>query len=299
MAHVDGFVRSLVRRMFGRWRDKTLFNRAVSESVPTPALKEPTTIPDTARIDTGPRPPPQVIKHRPEPEREHLVIENLPAIRVAARRIYRLLPDHVSFARIYSAGVVGLVGALDEFHATNLVGFADFAKLKIWDAILDSLPQLVWESEEQRRKGKAVEVAIRHLRAELERSPTEAEVSHELHIDLATYGRLLGELNGIEIGTLHSLRRKGSPEEDLIDLGNLPEGRSRIRTQHADLRERLTEAIRNLPEPERLVLSLSYYEDLTLKEIAFVLDEPQPRVSQIQASAILYLRSELADFGYR
>jgi RNA polymerase sigma factor for flagellar operon FliA len=133
----------------------------------------------------------------------------------------------------------------------------------------------------------------------LDRSPTEVEISHELHIDLAAYRGLLGELDGIEIGTLHSQRLKDSVEEDLIDLGSWPEGGSRLRAQHADLKERLTDAIRNLPERERLALNLSYHEGLTLKEIGFVLDELEPRVSQIHASAILHLRSELSDFGYR
>jgi RNA polymerase sigma factor FliA len=287
-----------VRRMLGRWKDKTLFDRAVNQPVATPALKQPMSIPNTAQIDAGPQPPPQGTKHRLGLEDEHLVIENLPAVRVAARRIYRLLPDHVSFARIYSAGVMGLVGALEEFHASNLVRLADFAKLKIRDAILDSLPQLVSEAEEQRRKGKSIEAAIHNLRVELDRSPTEIEISHELHIDLATYRRLLGELDGIEISTLHSQRLKGSAEEDLVNLGGWPEAGTRIRLQRADLQERLTDAIRNLPERERLVLNLSYYEELTLKEIGFVLDEPEPRVSQIHASAILHLRSQLSDWGY-
>jgi RNA polymerase sigma factor for flagellar operon FliA len=287
-----------VRRMLGRWKDKTLFDRAVNQPEPTPALKDPTTVPDTAQIDKDTRPPPQEITHHLEPDDEDLVIENLPAVRVAARRIYRLLPDHVSFARIYAAGVMGLVGALDEFHASNLVPFADIAKLKIRDAILDSLPQLAWEAEEQRRKGKSIEAAIQHLRAALDRSPTEIEISHELQIDLVAYRRLLGELEGIEIGTLHSQRRKDSAEEDIIDLGNWPEGGTQLRRQRADLKENLTDAIRNLPERERLVLNLSFYEELTLTEITLVLDEPEARVSQIHASAILHLRSQLSDWGY-
>jgi RNA polymerase sigma factor FliA len=288
-----------MRRMLGRSKDNTPFDRAVNQPVPTPVLNQPMTVSDTAQIDTGPRPPPQVTEHGMGLEDEHLVIENLPAVRVAARRIYRLLPDHVSFATIYSAGVMGLVGALEEFHASHFVPFADFAKLKIRDAILDRLPELVWEAEEQRRKGKSIETAIHDLRAELDRSPTEVEISHELHIDLAAYRRLLGELDDIEVGTLHSQRLKGSAEEDLVNLGSWPEAGTRIRLQHADLKERLTVAIRNLPERERLVLNLSIYEELTLKEIALVLDEPEPRVLQIHASATLYLRSELSDWGYR
>jgi RNA polymerase sigma factor FliA len=281
------------------WIDNRKFHRAENPPVPTPALKRPTSIPNSEQIDTGPRPPPQGTRDSLEPANEHLVIENLPAVRVAARRIFRLLPDHVSFARIYSAGVMGLVGALEEFHASNPARFADFAKPKILDAILDSLPNLVWEAEEQRQKGKIIEAAIHELRAELDRAPTELEISHELHIDVAAYRHLLDDLEGIEIGTQHSQRLEGSGEEDIVNLGSWPEGGTRLRLQRADLKERLADAIINLPERERLILNLSYYEELTLKEIALVLDEPEPRVSRIHASAILHLRSELSDWGYR
>src|SRR3984957_2811608 len=215
--------------------DNTKFHKVVDQPVPIPALKQPMSIPNTEQIDTGPQPPPQGTRHRLEREDKHLVIENLPAVRVAARRIYRLLPDHVSFARIYSAGVMGLVGALEEFHASNPVRFADFAKPKIRDAILDSLPKLVWEAEEQRRKGEIIEAAIHELRAELDRAPTELEISHELHIDVATYHHLLDDLEGIEIGTQHSRRLKGSGEEDVVNLGSRPEGGTRLHLQRADL----------------------------------------------------------------
>jgi RNA polymerase sigma factor FliA len=281
------------------WIDDTKFHRAVNQPVPTPALKQPTSIPNSEWIDTGPRPPAQGTRDSLESEDEHLVIENSPAVRVAARLIFRLLPDHLSFARIYSAGVMGLVGALEEFPASSLVRFADFAKPKILDAILDSLPNLVWEAEEQRQKGKFIEAAIHELRAELDRAPTEVEISHNLHIDVATRHHLLDDLEGIEIGAQHSQRPKGSGEEDVVNLGSWPEGGTRLRLQRADLRERLGDAIRTLPERERLVLNLSYHEELTLKEIALVLDEPGPRVSRIHASAILHLRSELSDWGYR
>jgi RNA polymerase sigma factor FliA len=281
------------------WIDNTKFHRAEKEPVPAPALKPPTSAPNPDQIDTGPRPLPQETRGNLEPEDEHLVIENLPEVRVAARRIFRLLPDHVAFARIYSTGVMGLVGALEEFHASNPVRFADFAKLKIRDAILDSLPNLVWEAEEQRRKGKVIEAAIHELRAELDRAPTEREISHELHIDVATYHHLLDDLEGIEIGTQHSRRLKGSGEEDVVNLGSRPEGGTRLHLQRADLKERPADAIRNLPERERLVLNLSSYEEMTFNEIALVLDEPELRVSRIHASAILHLRSELSDWGYR
>jgi RNA polymerase sigma factor FliA len=292
-------VKVSVRRRLGMRIDNTKLHRAMSESVPAPALKQPAGIPNSEQIYTGQQPPPQGTRNSLGPADEHLVIENLPAVRVASRRIFRLLPDHVSFARIYAAGVMGLVGALEEFRASNLVRFADFAKPKILDAILDSLPNLLWKAEEQRQKGKSIEIAIHELRAELDRAPTELEIAHELHIDVATYRRLLDDLEGIEIGTQHSQRLKGSGEEDVVNLGSWPAGGTRLRLQRADLKERLADAIKNLPERERLVLNLSYHEELTVKEIALVLDELEPHVSRIHASAILHLRSELSDWGYR
>ena len=218
---VDGLVKFLVRKMLGRWIDKTLFHRAVQQPVPTLAGKQPAIIPNSVQIDTGPRPPPPGSTHRLELADEHLVIENLPAVRVAARRIYGLLPDHVSFARIYSAGVMGLVAALEEFHASNPVRFADFAKPKSGMRFSIVCPTLSGKAEELRQKGQLIEAAIHELRAELDHAPTEVEISHELHIDVATYHHLLDDLEGIEIGTQHSQRLKGSGEEDVVNLAGL------------------------------------------------------------------------------
>jgi RNA polymerase sigma factor FliA len=172
--------------------------------------------------------------------------------------------------------VIGLVGALDEFHGSNLACFADFAKLKI-----RMRSSIVCLNLSGRPKSNDEKENLLKQRSIICESGVGAFPKRRL--------------NGIEIGTLHSRRRKDSAQEDIVDLGSWPEGGSRLRAQHADLQKRLTAAIKNLPERERLVLNLSYYEDLTLREIGFVLDEPEPHVSQIHASAILYLRSELAD----
>jgi RNA polymerase sigma factor for flagellar operon FliA len=130
-------------------------------------------------------------------EQERLIIEHLPVVRVVARRIYRLLPEHVSFGELYGAGVRGLIRASKHFEPSKHADFSGYAKLQIREAIIDGLRGLVWSAEELRRKGKPVEEAIRTLSAELSRSPNELEISQELYIDLAAYHRLLGELKGI------------------------------------------------------------------------------------------------------
>jgi RNA polymerase sigma factor FliA len=223
--------------------------------------------------------------------------KHLPIVRVVARRIYRLVPEQVSFEDLYGAGVAGLIGALCKFDYCGQSQFANDARFGIREAILDSLQGLVWSAEELRRKGRPIEEAIRTLTAELERSPSELEISRELSVDLPTYHRLLDELKGIEINTLHTQRLKESGQERVVNMPNQADQDPQSRFQRAELQRRLADAISDLPERERLVLTLSYFEGLTLKHIAFVLDEVESRISQIHASAILSLRSRLSDFG--
>ena len=108
---------------------------------------------------------------------------------------------------------------------------------------------------------------------------------------------MLGELKGLEIGTLHSERSEDSGEEELVYLPNRPEDDPLFRYLHAEMRDRLTSAISELPERERLVMTLYYYEETTMKEIGLILGVVESRISQIHASAVLHLRARLADFG--
>jgi RNA polymerase sigma factor for flagellar operon FliA len=231
-------------------------------------------------------------------ERVQEFVEYLAIVHVVARRIYRLVPEQVSFADLYGAGVAGLIGTLRKFEFCDQSHFPSYLKIGIREAILDSLGDLVWSAEERRRKGKPIEEAIHTLTAELERPPTELEISREMSVDLPTYHRLLDELKGIEIGTLHIRRSKQSGGEEVVNLLNPSGDNLQSRSQRAELRRRVADAINDLPECERLVLNLFRHEGLTMKDIGFVLGEVESRVSQIYASAVLRLRSRLFDFGY-
>jgi RNA polymerase sigma factor for flagellar operon FliA len=273
-------------------------HEAVRQSEHTVAAEQSLSINEMkqAGLPVEPAPPREPLA--PTAEQERLIIENLPLVRVIARRIYKLVPDQVSFGEIYCAGVAGLVGALPQFDPADQVGFRAFAKSQIWKTILEGLQNLVWTAEGLRRKGSPIEAAIHGLVAELHRSPTEIEISQELQIDVDAYHLLLDELKGIEIGTHHSGRRNGFVEEDIVNLASLHEGDPRLGFRSADLQQRLADAIRNLPKLERLVLNLAYYERLDLREIGIVLDETESNVSRIHASAVLRLRSQLSSFGY-
>jgi RNA polymerase sigma factor FliA len=230
---------------------------------------------------------------------ELLMIEHLPIVRFIARRIHERLPQHVPIEDLYSAGVLGLLDAFGKFDPSKQVQFRSYAQFRIRGAILDSLRTLDWSPRELRRKGRAIEQAIQALTAQFGRSPNDIEIAKQLQIDLVAYQQLLGELKGLEIGTLHSERSDDSGEEELAYLPNRPEDDPLFRYLHAEVRQRLTEAIGDLPERERLVMTLYYYEEATMKEIGLILGVVESRISQIHASAILHLRAGLADFAIR
>jgi RNA polymerase sigma factor for flagellar operon FliA len=222
------------------------------------------------------------------------MVEHLPIVQFIARRIHERLPQHVPIEDLYSAGVLGLLDAFGRFDPLMQVKFSTYAQFRIRGAILDSLRTLDWSPRELRRKGRAIEEAIRALTGQLSRSPTDIEIAQKLDISLAAYQRLLGELKGLEIGSLHDQRSEDSDEEELDLIPGRPEDNPLSRYLAGEMRERLTKAIEDLPERERLVLTLYYYEETTMKEIGLILGLAESRVSQIRASAVLHLRALLS-----
>ena len=230
-------------------------------------------------------------------EQERVLLEHLPIVRFLARRIHDRLPQHVDIEDMVSAGVVGLMDAFSKFDPAKKVQFRSYAQFRIRGAILDSLRTLDWSPRELRRKGRAVEEAIRVLTARMGRAPNEAEVAVEMALELEKYQQLLGDLKGLEIGTLHMERNEDSGEEELAYVPGRPEEDPLFRCLRGELEERLAEAIQNLPDRERLVMSLYYYEEMTMREIGLALGVVESRVSQVHASAVAHLRSALRDLA--
>jgi RNA polymerase sigma factor for flagellar operon FliA len=223
------------------------------------------------------------------------MVEHLPIVRFIARRIHERLPQQVPIEDLYSAGVLGLLDAFGRFDPSKKVLFRTYAQFRIRGSILDSLRTLDWSPRELRRKGRAVEDAIQALIGQLSRSPTDVEIAEKLNIPLAEYQRLLGELKGLEIGNLHAERAADSDDEEVIYAPNRPEDDPLFCYLDGEMREHLTRAIKDLPERERLIMTLYYYEETTMKEIALILGVGEPRVSQLHASALLHLRARLAN----
>lgn len=228
---------------------------------------------------------------------EALLLEHLPTVRYVARRIYERLPQHVDFEELVSAGIVGLIDAAAKFKEDKATQFKTYAQFRIRGAILDSLRSLDWSPRELRRKGRSIEEALRSATQRLQRTPTEIEVAAELGVSLQEYQRLLSDLKALEIGSLNAERNEESGEEELAYVAAPAEEDPLFRCLKAEMKQHLVEAIDALPERERMVLTLYYYEELSMKEIAQLLGVVESRVSQIRSSAVLRVRSTLASFA--
>ena len=161
-------------------------------------------------------------------ERDMLLMEHLPTVRYLARRIHERLPQHVELDDLVSAGVVGLIDAFSKFDHKKKVQFKSYAQFRIRGAILDSLRTLDWSPRELRRKGRAVEEAIRAVTQRVGRAPSEQEIAREMELTLAEYQALLGDLKGLEIGSLHMERSEDSGDEELAYVPGAPEDLSLI-----------------------------------------------------------------------
>jgi RNA polymerase sigma factor for flagellar operon FliA len=225
-------------------------------------------------------------------ERERLILEHLPQVRLIARRIHERVPENVSLDDLISAGVVGLISAIDHFDPKHKVKIKTYAEYKIRGAILDSLRGLDWAPRQKRRTARRAEAAIQSASQRLRRDPTEEEIAGELAIDLAQYHEWLADLQGLGIGALEPAGAEG---RDVLEYTSDDERKLPSRLlERAELEKLLAEAIEQMPPIDRTVISLYYHEELTLREIAQVVNLHQSRISQLKSQAILRLRAYMA-----
>jgi RNA polymerase sigma factor for flagellar operon FliA len=224
-------------------------------------------------------------------ERERLIMDHLPQVRLIARRIHERLPESVNLDDLVSTGIVGLISAIDHFDPSHNVKLKTYAEYKIRGAILDSLRGLDWAPRQQRKRAKQIEAAIAALEQRLHGSPSEEQVAAQLKLDIAEYREWLVDVRGVNLGSLES----SSPEDDGRDLLKYISDEEQHwpsnLLERSELERLLAEAIERMPPVERTVLSLYYHEEMTLREIAKIVDLHESRVSQLKSQAILRLRS--------
>lgn len=225
-------------------------------------------------------------------EREVLILEHLPQVQLIARRIHDRLPESVSLDDLVSTGIVGLISAIDRFDAAHNVKLKTYAEYKIRGAILDSLRGLDWAPRQQRKRSKQIEAAISAAEQRLHRSPTEDEIAAQLNLTIEEYHEWLVEVRGLNLGSLESAAPDEDGQRDLLRYisGDEAEWPSRV-VERGELQRLLAEAIGRMPEIERTVLGMYYYEEMTLREISKVVGLHESRISQLKSQAILRLRS--------
>lgn len=224
-------------------------------------------------------------------ERERLILEHLPQVRLIARRLHERLPESVNLEDLVSAGVLGLIAAIDNFNPALNVKLKTYAEYKIRGSMLDSLRGLDWAPRQQRKKSKQIEAAIAAVEKRLHRTATEDEVAAQLGVSLEEYHEWLVDTRGVNLGSLE-LAQPGEEGGDLLRfLPDSDENWPSNLLERAELERLLRQAIQRMPSMEKTVLSLYFHEELTLREIAQVVNLHESRVSQIKTQAILRLRS--------
>ncbi len=229
-------------------------------------------------------------------EREALINETLPLIKHIAHRVATRLPSNIEMRDLINAGVLGLLDAIDKFEPERNVKFKTYAEVRIRGAILDSLRNLDWAPRSLRKKSKDLEKAYAALGQKLGRPATDEEVSEALGEDIEDFHALVDQLHGLTIGSFENMSDSDDSDNYINYYPDDGSNDPYARFESNELTRMLARAIEELPEKERLVLSLYYYEEFTMKEIGTLLGVNESRVSQLHTKATLRLRGKLGKF---
>lgn len=227
--------------------------------------------------------------------KDKIIIEYAPLIKYIAQKIASRLPANIELDDLISCGVIGLMDAIEKFDPTRDNKFKTYAEFRIRGAILDELRALDWVPRSVREKAKLIDRAMQKLERELGRPATDEEMCKELELDQDEFHELLNKAKSVSLLNIDDSASFNKGDRRLM-MGLLEHRRgsnpfSAVNFKRAQ--ERIKEGIKSLPEKQRLVLSLYYYEDLNLKEIGQVLDVTESRVSQLHTQAVLKLRTKL------
>lgn len=228
-------------------------------------------------------------------EKDKLIVEYSPLIKFIAQKIAVRLPSNIELDDLMSAGVIGLMDAIDKYDPNRDNKFKTYAEFRIRGAILDELRSQDWVPRSIRDKAKLVEKTMVQLEADLGRSPTDEEVAAALKVNIDEFHDLVNQVRPVSLLSIDDQQTFSNVDKKSIlnllegcKLNN-PFNQLNIKT----VKDLVAQAIEDLPERQRLVLSLYYYEDLNLKEIGKVLRVTESRVSQLHAQAVVRLRAKL------
>jgi RNA polymerase sigma factor for flagellar operon FliA len=229
-------------------------------------------------------------------DREQLILHHLPQVRWIAASIRERLPDSVSEDDLVSTGILGLIAAIDNFDPARNASLRTYAEYKIRGAILDSIKGMDGIAPHKRKRLREVQAAISAVEQRNGRNPTEEEIASELQIDLPEYHDLLSGLRGINLGSLDTpVAEEGEEGASLLYYIVDEDAETPAATfERRELEALLASAIAAMPRTEQVVIDLYFREELTLAEIARVINVHTSRVCQLKSQAILRLRSYMS-----
>ena len=227
--------------------------------------------------------------------KEKMIEQYLPLVRFVAEKIYRRLPPGVDIESLVHSGVVGLLEALERFDPKRCVEFEVYARYRIHGEVMQCLRSLDWVSRSVRSWGRKIEAARAKLAAKLVREPDAEEMAKELDIPLETYFRLDQQVNEATLLRLEDLSLSAEADWEIAQerFGRNPFLDPLALVENKDLLTKLAAAVDNLPERERMIVTLYFHEELTLREIGQVLNLSEGRVCQIFKQIVARLRPSL------
>ena len=230
--------------------------------------------------------------------RDRLILTYAPLVKFVAGRLGASLPSHVDEQDLVSYGLLGLISAIERFDLDREIKFETYAISRVKGAIIDELRSLDWVPRSVRTRAREIERAIAELERQLMRAPTDDEIATKVGITGDELEASLSEISRTSIAALDELWSPSSSGGDQIALIDTIEDTSgpdpESSLEQTEMKEALGEAIARLPEREKLVVTLYYYEELTLREIGEVLGVTESRVSQLHTKAVLRLKARLS-----
>jgi RNA polymerase sigma factor for flagellar operon FliA len=241
-------------------------------------------------------------ENRDKTVRDRLILTYAPLVKYVAGRLGSSLPAHVDEGDLVSYGLLGLIGAIERYDPDRDIKFETYAIARIRGAIIDELRALDWVPRSVRSRARQIERAIGELEAKLGRAPTDEEIAAKVGVTVDELDNSLTDISRSSIAALDELWSVSGDGDQVSLLDTLEDDTIAQPAEVLDeteTREALADAIARLPEREKLVVTLYYYEELTLREIGEVLGVTESRVSQLHTKAILRLKSRLAGASAR
>jgi RNA polymerase sigma factor for flagellar operon FliA len=231
--------------------------------------------------------------------RDRLILHYAPLVKYVAGRVGSGLPAHVEQADLVSYGTFGLIDAITRFEPEREIKFESYAMSRIRGAIIDELRSTDWIPRSVRMKARQFERTVAALEAKLQRSPTDEEIADEMDMDIEEIRKFLGQLSLVNVVALDELLvdDDGSAPRLVDTLRDTAALDPQAMAEHGEARQLLARAVEQLPEREKVVVSLYYFEGLTLADIGRVLGVTESRICQLHTKAVLHLRSKLADIA--